>query len=250
VTDASQDGERMKFTGHERDLAGAGGGDDLDYMHARYYSSVLTRFLNPDPVASAKQKIPQSWNKYGYALNNPIRFIDPDGEVVTVPKSSRATVERGINESAEFRRIYTRLDGLPARVANLKVQLRARARSGTFAESGLQRRIVPGQSVESVTGNVLIPLSGAKDPSVIGHELFHAEELLNLPPVLGSELLKRDDIWPSVKGGFESQGAIDAGNLIKQELGSFSGEYRYVVEWSCNRGACRVTSVNEILPPE
>ena len=33
-----QDTERMKFTGHERDLGLGGTTDDLDYMHARYSS--------------------------------------------------------------------------------------------------------------------------------------------------------------------------------------------------------------------
>ena len=37
ATAFNQDAERMKFTGHERDLASLGGaGDDLDYMHARH----------------------------------------------------------------------------------------------------------------------------------------------------------------------------------------------------------------------
>jgi hypothetical protein len=39
ATAFNQDTERMKFTGHERDLNSlAGPADDLDYMHARYCS--------------------------------------------------------------------------------------------------------------------------------------------------------------------------------------------------------------------
>jgi hypothetical protein len=34
----SSDTERVRFTGHERDLRAPGGTDDLDYMHARYYN--------------------------------------------------------------------------------------------------------------------------------------------------------------------------------------------------------------------
>jgi hypothetical protein len=35
--------ERMRFTGHERDLVNLGGqGDDLDYMHARHYGVIPT----------------------------------------------------------------------------------------------------------------------------------------------------------------------------------------------------------------
>ncbi|MEO7417873.1 MAG: RHS repeat-associated core domain-containing protein, partial [Thermoanaerobaculia bacterium] len=80
ATAFNQDAERMKFTGHERDLASpAGAGDDLDYMHARFCSPLTGRFLSPDPEESAKRSQPQSWNKYIYALNNPIRYVDSDG---------------------------------------------------------------------------------------------------------------------------------------------------------------------------
>jgi RHS repeat-associated protein len=68
----------MKFTGHERDRNGESAADDLDYMHARYYSPRLGRFLSVD-VVQGKSKIPQTWNRYSYARGNPILFTDPDG---------------------------------------------------------------------------------------------------------------------------------------------------------------------------
>jgi uncharacterized protein RhaS with RHS repeats len=49
-------------------------------MHARYYSPVLSRFLSPDPVLGAIASS-QSWNRYAYTYNNPISFVDPDGEL-------------------------------------------------------------------------------------------------------------------------------------------------------------------------
>ena len=83
ATDPNQgDADRMKFTGHERDLGSAAGtGDDLDYMHARFCSPVTGRFLSIDPGDSARRSMPQSWNKYAYALGNPVRYIDADGEM-------------------------------------------------------------------------------------------------------------------------------------------------------------------------
>ena len=66
---------RVKYTGHERD-------GDLDYMHARYYSAGLGRFLSVDPTwESADLGKPQSWNRYSYVLNNPVNAIDPDGRL-------------------------------------------------------------------------------------------------------------------------------------------------------------------------
>ncbi|MCP3994401.1 MAG: hypothetical protein GY722_04950, partial [bacterium] len=68
----------LQFTGHERDSHLAGGADDLDYMHARYYSPYLSRFSSVDPVLG-DPAMPQSWNRYGYALSSPINYIDPTG---------------------------------------------------------------------------------------------------------------------------------------------------------------------------
>jgi RHS repeat-associated protein len=67
--------ERYQFTGKERD-----GETGLDDFGARYYASNMGRFMSPDPLlASATLENPQSWNRYSYALNNPLRLTDPEG---------------------------------------------------------------------------------------------------------------------------------------------------------------------------
>lgn len=55
--------------------------ESTEIMHARYFSPNLGRFLSPDPVTDAKKAIlrPQMWNKYAYALNNPIANVDRNG---------------------------------------------------------------------------------------------------------------------------------------------------------------------------
>jgi RHS repeat-associated protein len=64
------------FTGHERDLGTHS--TELDYLHARYYSPTIARFLSIDPVG-AEPETSQSWNSYTYAVDNPLRSVDPDG---------------------------------------------------------------------------------------------------------------------------------------------------------------------------
>jgi RHS repeat-associated protein len=67
--------ERLKFTGHERDVSN---GASLDDMHARYYSPGGGRFLSVDPVLGNLLR-PGSWNRYAYVLNNPMNYTDPTG---------------------------------------------------------------------------------------------------------------------------------------------------------------------------
>jgi RHS repeat-associated protein len=65
------------FTGKERDSESG-----LDNFGARYDSSQYGRFMVPDPLmASATIYDPQTWNRYAYARNNPLKFIDPTGMV-------------------------------------------------------------------------------------------------------------------------------------------------------------------------
>jgi len=69
------DGTKQKFTSYERDHE-----TGLDFAQARYFSSVQGRFTSGDPLtASGITGKPQSWNRYTYSFNNPLRFVDPTG---------------------------------------------------------------------------------------------------------------------------------------------------------------------------
>lgn len=62
------------FTGHEH-LTWFG----LINMNARLYDPLLGRFLSPDPYVQAPD-FTQNFNRYSYALNNPLRYTDVTGE--------------------------------------------------------------------------------------------------------------------------------------------------------------------------
>jgi len=69
------DNIRQKFTSKERDEESG-----LDYFEARYYSSSFGRFASIDPLmASGNAVDPQTWNRYIYVSNNPLRYIDDNG---------------------------------------------------------------------------------------------------------------------------------------------------------------------------
>jgi RHS repeat-associated protein len=66
----------LQFAGKERDYD-----TGFDYVGARYYQSQTGRFTSPDPITVNALRIvnPQRWNRYAYAVNNPLRYVDPDG---------------------------------------------------------------------------------------------------------------------------------------------------------------------------
>jgi RHS repeat-associated protein len=67
--------EKKLFTGHERDSE-----TGLDYFGARYYRPQMGRFTTVDPKrASARLREPQTFNRYAYARNSPLLYIDPVG---------------------------------------------------------------------------------------------------------------------------------------------------------------------------
>jgi RHS repeat-associated protein len=71
----SGSGNTYKFTGQERDSESG-----LDNFKARYMGSTIGRFMSPDPLLnSGRPSNPQTWNRYNYALNNPLKITDPTG---------------------------------------------------------------------------------------------------------------------------------------------------------------------------
>jgi RHS repeat-associated protein len=67
-----------KFAGKEKDKE-----TGLYYFGARYMGAKIGRFLTVDPVGIRESDLmnPQRLNRYAYALNNPYKYIDPDGRL-------------------------------------------------------------------------------------------------------------------------------------------------------------------------
>ena len=67
--------ENRLYTGKEKDST------DIHYFGARYYDPYMRRFIQPDPVIQNVYN-PQGLNRYSYVLNNPYKYVDPDGRFV------------------------------------------------------------------------------------------------------------------------------------------------------------------------
>jgi RHS repeat-associated protein len=74
ATSTDEGSEHMLYTGKEEDTTG------LHYYNARYYDSDLGRFISRD-ILPRDIESPQSLNRYTYCLNNPMKYIDPDGKI-------------------------------------------------------------------------------------------------------------------------------------------------------------------------
>ena len=67
--------DRVKFATYRRDSESS-----LDYAGNRYYDNVTGRFMTADPYGgSGVAGNPQSWNRYGYVLGDPVGGNDPAG---------------------------------------------------------------------------------------------------------------------------------------------------------------------------
>ena len=73
-TFASGTVQPYKYNGKELDTRG--GLNWYDYG-ARHYDAALGRFLTVDPLAEKMML----WSPYGYCMNNPMKYVDKDGEV-------------------------------------------------------------------------------------------------------------------------------------------------------------------------
>ena len=72
---SNNDPSPAHFTGQEHDFESG-----LDNFIARHLTSNMGRFMSPDPAnAGTTLEAPQTWNAYSYALNNPLKYIDPSG---------------------------------------------------------------------------------------------------------------------------------------------------------------------------
>ena len=77
-------GLQRGYTGHEmlNDF-------DIINMNGRLYDPVLGRFLSPDNFVQMPDNA-QSYNRYSYCLNNPLKYTDPSGEAFVIDDATIA----------------------------------------------------------------------------------------------------------------------------------------------------------------
>src|SRR5262249_11470865 len=109
--------QRIRFGAMEGDIdSGISGTSQLTryYDHARGHEVSLGRFLSPDKLVG-RLRDPQSWNRYTYAINNPLKFVDPNGlEVQYADKHVKSLFERLAKRYPAFKATLNRYRGAGA----------------------------------------------------------------------------------------------------------------------------------------
>jgi RHS repeat-associated protein len=91
-----------KFTGQEHDIEST-----LTYFGARYYDELTGRFTTADSVIPGGMYNPQGFNRYAYAYNNPVKYVDPSGRapvllVVVAVLEAAETAADGVGAASSW----------------------------------------------------------------------------------------------------------------------------------------------------
>jgi RHS repeat-associated protein len=71
----------------------------LHFYGARWYDSLLGRFIQADTVVPLESQGVQAWDRYAYVNNNPVRYNDPTGHDVGCAGRDASECKKIINSS-------------------------------------------------------------------------------------------------------------------------------------------------------
>jgi RHS repeat-associated protein len=152
----------------------------LYFYGARYYDPELGRFLQPDTIIPELGN-PQSYNRYSYVLNNPLKHVDPDGHQPVLTPSQAGFISQPVRSQIEFHR-FLRETG-----QEYRPQGRYSGQYPAAFERAVERSIAE-RGERMLYGRVLRPgeafLSAAPEPGgarLTGQAINQATESLLLP---------------------------------------------------------------------
>jgi RHS repeat-associated protein len=129
----------------------------LCYARARHFSPELGRFLTKDPL-SGNDSDSQSINRYIYALNNPLRFVDPsglsarEGRYQYNPYAAEAAYWETFNNETKWMVPYLRFFEGAGVVAGYTLDVLTLGESA-LARSALRKAALDGPSLARRLGN-------------------------------------------------------------------------------------------------
>lgn len=155
------------FTGHEH-LTWFG----LVNMNARLYDPLLGRFLSPDPYVQAPD-FSQNFNRYSYALNNPLRYTDENGEFwLYVIGAAIGGITNWIANGCEFTWDGLKYFGAGAAIGALSWGASAFTASA-FSACGVAAGALVGSATGAVTGAATGFLSNGLNNMISGRDFMY-----------------------------------------------------------------------------
>ncbi len=217
---SGSDGVRQQFTSKDRDNE-----TGLDYFVNRYYASTQGRFTSPDDFLNDTHPIdPQTWNLYGYVRNNPLRYIDPDGQIkkdkdgnIIFDKTADGTQTFKENQPLKDRngKVIKDRDGKP-----LTVTISWKAENGNvFADDGtkIEAYKVTGEiqvTVKDGSGNVLSDVSTAVQDQLKAQGADNSSDCHGTTFAKGQVWINNNQVESIIKGdGYVLTSSPQAGDV-------------------------------------
>jgi RHS repeat-associated protein len=212
----------MHFTGKERDAETGN-----DYFGARYFGSNMGRFMSPDAFfKDSHVGDPQSWNEYAYARNNPLRYVDPNGENATV--STNCTTDANNHTTCNVT-ISATIAIYAAPGSNL-TQDQLNQAAGTIQNS-IQNAWTGQFNQDGVTYNVNTQVNvsvAASQDAAMSSGAQNVIGMTNGPPMAGvGAYVNPKSLWGALTGAPDT-GMMDinnADNYAKHEFTHLLGTY-------------------------
>ena len=159
------------FTGHRenRDIG-------LTYMNARYYVGEIGRFASADTLVPDPTD-PQSFNRYAYALNSPLKYMDPSGHGICDADGNCQLREKPSlwNQIQRYDIAFTADDGEAWMQEQQRIALAGAADvDRALAETGPFTGARPGAAFRAVYGHITFHRSAETtwtDTNGVDHEI-------------------------------------------------------------------------------